>query len=79
MTMIARGFPTKKSLREAIAAGVVPEFEDPSLMADWLKFGKRHFTLADLRVGDSFVATNHPKRSWFAEIIRTAENTWKVL
>jgi hypothetical protein len=68
-------FPTKKSLREAVARcpGAV-YIEDPSIFA-----GSRScFTAADIKVGESLVVTNHPKRSWFASIRRTGEESYRV-
>ena len=67
MTMIIEGYASKKALREAVAAGTEVTVYDPSLMEDWRKYGE-YFKISSLPEGASIVATNHPKRSWFAEI-----------
>ena len=79
MTMIVQGFTTKKHMKEAIAAGDRPTFTDPSFDPSWMKFGKAKFSLLDVPVGQSFIVTNHPKRSWFAEIRRVGTDSWKVM
>ena len=78
MTMIVSGYATKKALKEDIAAGKFPLFVDPSFDPSWRKFGKEEFGLLDVPVGQSFVVTNHPKRSWFAEVKRVGEAKWSV-
>lgn len=60
----ASKFPTKKSLRQAILAREVITITDPSLV------NPRKFTTADMRPGQSELVTNHPKRSWFAQIVK---------
>lgn len=60
-------YPTKKSLRQALLAKEVVSFRDPSIVAT------RTFTSEDMRVGEQIVVTNHPKRSWFAEVTKTAD------
>jgi hypothetical protein len=79
VTHIISGYKTKKELKENLhheEAGSGrrnPYFEDPSLFAGaWSGFA------ADMKVGQSLVCTNHPKRSWFAKVTRTAANKWKV-
>ena len=78
MTMIVNGYATKKALKEDVAAGNYPLFHDHSLMESWLQFGKANFSLRDLTPGDVFCVTNHPKRSWFAEVKCTAPGQYKV-
>lgn len=78
MTMIVTGFASKKSLKEAVAA--CPQevlITDPALMPEWRKYGEV-FRASAIKIGDSVVVTNHPKRSWFAEITRIDANTVKV-
>lgn len=60
-------FPTKKALKEALLAGKSVDIEDPSV------FNPRYFFAADMAVGQRETVTNHPKRSWFAAIERTAD------
>jgi hypothetical protein len=66
MTCIVE-LPSKKALRERIATA--PErvyITDPSI------FKPRYFTASEMTIGQREVVTNHPKRSWFAQITRTA-------
>lgn len=76
MTHIVQGFKTKKALKERLMSrepGVVL-FNDPSIFDP----KPRHvrYTEATMEtsfaVGESLVCTNHPKRSWFAKVERTA-------
>jgi hypothetical protein len=58
-------YKTKKALREAIA--LTPDsvnIEDPSL------FNPRYFSADTIKDGQEEVVTNHPKRSWFAQVGR---------
>ena len=57
-------YPTKKSFREAALAGDNIWIEDPSF------FNPRCFYSDDIPPGRTEVVTNHPKRSWFAQIGR---------
>ena len=66
MTCIVYNIKTKKELRERLAAGHCVTIEDPSI------FKPRSFLSTDMTVGQREVVTNHPKRSWFAQIERTA-------
>ena len=78
MTMIA-DYPTKKALREAIAADpAAVQITDPAIMPEWRKFGTR-FSLDHLEAGDEIVCTNHPKRSWFAQVKCLGGGRFKVL
>jgi hypothetical protein len=66
--MISTGesFKSKKQLKEAMLES--PEsvyFRDPSI------FNPRSYRGDEIPSGVSFVCTNHPKRSWFAQIIST--------
>lgn len=66
--------PSKKKLKELLtSAPLSVTFYDPSFIPEWRAFGKAYFTLADVPPGATFVCTNHPKRSWFAEVTRTKE------
>ncbi len=71
MTCIVN-FSTKKALREALERGEDNfRIDDPSI------FNPRSFRPMEIPVGQKVVVTNHPKRSWFAEIQRT-EKGYKV-
>lgn len=65
-------FPSKLSLRRAIAAREPIEIEDPSV------FKPRKFLVADMTPGQVEVVTNHPKRSWFAELTKLADGRVQV-
>ena len=65
-----KAFPTKKSLRERAqeinegrSSGEI-WIEDPSIVP------ARYFPSAEIQEGQEEVVTNHPKRSWFAQIGR---------
>lgn len=78
MTMIA-DYPTKKAFKEAIAADPGKVYiTDPALMQEWLKFGVTQFTVAQLQPSQSFIVTNHPKRSWFATVQCIGDNKFRV-
>ena len=65
MTHIVEGFKTKKALKEAVAAGANPYISNPAygmFPGQWQGF------LKELPTGTGVMATNHPKRSWFASI-----------
>lgn len=70
MTCIIHGASTKKELKakvESANAGFLNgrlTIEDPSL------FNPRWFDLISLGEGQEEVVTNHPKRSWFAQVGR---------
>jgi len=64
-------FPSKKALKEHLAAGANVNIYDPTI------FNERRFTARDMAVGEVVVVTNHPKRSWYAQIKRT-EDGFKV-
>lgn len=64
---ISSNIRTKRELRER--ANVEPRnirLDDPSIVQ------QRSFTLDQMALGQTEVVTNHPKRSWFAQITRTA-------
>jgi hypothetical protein len=63
-------FTSKAALRIAAEQGVL-WITDPSIVAP------RYFNAHDLAVGQSEVVTNHPARTKFARIERTATG-WKV-
>lgn len=65
-------FPSKLSLRRAIAARDRIEIEDPSVSKP------RKFLLTDMVPGQVEVVTNHPKRSWFAELTKLADGRVQV-
>ncbi len=66
MTCIVDRFKTKKALKEAVERGEHFWIFDPSIVAP------RSFSSIQLKEGEEIVATNHPKRSWFAQIGRKA-------
>lgn len=81
MTCIITGVKTKKHLKEALRlfnekpqAGVAFRIliEDPSI------FNPRRFHLGDMPHCTSEVVTNHPTRSWFAIIRRSASGTFTL-
>ena len=57
-------FPTKKSFKESVARGDNPFCEDPSIFPDACS-GLVSEILAQKQY---FTVTNHPKRSWFAQV-----------
>jgi hypothetical protein len=57
-------FPTKKSFRQALLAREDITITDPSV------FEPRVFTTADMQPGQSEFVTNHPKRSWLAQLVK---------
>lgn len=63
----AQRFPTKKSLKEALAAGQSVVIQDPSI------FNPRTIRNEDMQDGESIIVTNHPKRSWFGCIKRKGD------
>lgn len=66
MTCIVTRYPTKKSLKEAVARSPASVLiEDPSIV------NPRMFTAADILPGELVFVTNHPKRSWFAQVGRS--------
>lgn len=75
MTCIVQGFKTKKALREHLAAGGDTFISNPSF------FPPNRFEYdgmaCRLPIGQVVIVTNHPKRSWFAQIERT-ETGFKV-
>jgi hypothetical protein len=75
MTCIISGVTSKGELKRLAAQGAAAianiGIEDPSI------FNPRWFTMGEMTVGQRVVVTNHPKRSWFAQIERTATG-WKI-
>ena len=72
MTCIVE-FPSKKAFKEAVADEPVHvHVYDPSI------FNERRFNLTDMAIGETIYVTNHPKRSWFAQVRRTGSEAWKV-
>jgi len=63
--MIVEGFKSKAELQRHVAAGHGFSIIDPSLFSP--PYGNL-FDANDLPEGAQVVATNHPKRSWFATI-----------
>ena len=61
MTCIVN-FKTKKALKEAVEDKQEFWIEDPSFV------NPRMFMAKELKNGEVIVVTNHPKRSWFAQI-----------
>lgn len=71
MTLIVSpaDFPSKEILRRNLDAGCM--IYNPSIMGEWVKPANQ------LPIGFDDVVTNHPLRTKFAQIKRTA-NGWKV-
>ena len=68
MTCIINGARTKKELREKLASDPsAVSIEDPSV------FRPRYFGADEMTIGQRETVTNHPKRSWFATVTRTAQ------
>jgi hypothetical protein len=66
MTCIVQ-LPTKKALKERLTTNPARVYiDDPSI------FNPRGFSAEEMKIGQREVVTNHPKRSWFAQIERTA-------
>lgn len=72
--IVPQDVKTKKALKELVAAthGMQPLIDEPNIV------NPRSFYPAQMAIGESCYVTNHPKRSWFAEIKRTGANTFKV-
>lgn len=69
----AHRYPTKKRFKEMIAQSPGSVWiEDPSIFNPWTK------TAVDIVRGEEVVVTNHPKRSWFAQVGRKADGTLYV-
>lgn len=68
MTLITK-YPTKKAFKEAIASNPNNVFvDDPSFFGDGF-CGSVTEAISKFGV---FTVTNHPKRSWFAEVKQTS-------
>lgn len=66
--------PSKKKLREQLAAGESIYAADPAVInPDPVLLSPD----SSRPVGFSIIATNHPRRSWFAKITRTRSG-WRV-
>lgn len=63
MTCIARGFATKKALKEHVLQAQNFNMEDPSIFNPYYGDAATY-----LKVRGAFCVTNHPKRSWFARV-----------
>jgi len=66
-------YKTKKAFREAVMADPGKVWiDDPSIFRPWTK------AAVDLESGEEVVVTNHPKRSWFAQVGRKRDGTLYV-
>lgn len=65
-------YPTKKSLRQAIGARERVVIRDPSV------FNPREFAISEMKEGELIVVTNHPKRSWFAQLKKLPDGRIEV-
>jgi len=66
-------FPTKKALRLWVMKDPeLVEIVDPSIVSP------RRFIASHLKLGEEVVVTNHPKRSWFAQVGRKVDGTLYV-
>lgn len=61
-------FTSKKALKEAIESR-----DGAVLIVDPSMFDDERFYARDMKIGQSIVVTNHPKRTKFAKITRTAK------
>jgi hypothetical protein len=59
---------TKKAFKQAVADNPQTPIEDPSIFASYYGRIDTHPGLQD--AGSSITVTNHPKRSWFAQVKR---------
>lgn len=66
---------TKKQLREALHN---PEARKRFFITDPSIVNPRHFSIDDMPIGEDLVVTNHPKRSWFAQISRKSTTEWSL-
>lgn len=74
MTHIAPArFKTKKALKEAIESGASVFLNDPSVFDPVSGQYDHILETMEARGRSSFVVTNHPKRSWFAEVTRNRD------
>lgn len=65
MTCIV-SYPSKKAFREAVATDPsTVRIEDPSII------NPRSYTIDQLKEGEVIFVTNHPRRSWFANVKRS--------
>lgn len=74
MTAIVNGkkYPSKKDLKQSITEGNHVWIDDPSM------FNPRSFFSNELKNGEKVIVTNHPKRSYFAEIGRNSKGNLYV-
>lgn len=76
MTCIVKGFKTKKDLAAAAKAGEPIQISNPSPFPqgtyEWNGWA------ADMPIGKVAIVTNHPKRSWFAQITKRPDGTLRV-
>lgn len=80
VTFPGQGLPrkdSKKQLRELLTGRDAERMAYRVIITDPSIFKPRDFLASDMTIGQKEVVTNHPKRSWFAQIERTATG-WKV-
>ena len=84
MTAVVPSFiKTKKQLKAHLEAGEKLILEDPTPWG-WnrieLNYGETNLNVngEDKMPGDSVYCTNHPKRSWFAQITIQPDNTLRI-
>lgn len=63
---------TKKALKDAIINNADITFTNPT------PWGNEYPTLKGMTPNQTIFCTNHPRRSWFAQITCTGPNTYKV-
>jgi hypothetical protein len=65
---------TKKQLKESAQSADFARqlFTEPSPWVDRIR------PYESMLVGETIVVTNHPKRSWFAQITRKSATQWSV-
>jgi hypothetical protein len=72
MIVNAEKYTSKKSIKEALERGEIIVIEDPSFL------NPRTFTTKDMERGEKIIVTNHPKRTYFVEIFKDVDGTFKV-
>ena len=72
-------YPTKKALKLAVAQDALLVGQRPQVyITDPSIVNPRFLPVTELHPGEEVVVTNHPKRSWFAQVGRKADGTLYV-
>lgn len=70
MTCIVEGFTHKKQLKLQLDRANAGFQDGHVAIAEPFPGGTHWHTTSNMVEGDSFIVTNHPKRSWFATITK---------